>query len=222
MDAVLTPIEARIIGCLIEKEMTTPEYYPLTLKALTSACNQKSCRSPVMSIGEKGVLCTIDELRSKHWVTQVTITGSRVPRYKHNLQNHYKDLDAPLIALLAVLMLRGAQTSGELRTRTTRMHQFDSLSELETALHALRQVEGGPLVQDVPAASGKREARHAHLLCGEEHLPVETEPADSEPLRIEMKDDQEHITELEERIASLESDVASLKEMFLAFKQELE
>lgn len=207
MDITLTEIEARVIGCLVEKSITTPEYYPLTLNSLTSACNQKSNRDPVMDLTEGQVSEALDNLRyNQHLVWHVTSTGSRVPKYKHDIVDVIGLTDAE-VALLSVLMLRGPQTPGELRSRTGRLHKFESPAEVVTTLDEMQNRETGALVARLPREPGSREQRYAHCLCGEvAAAPAETpeEPSASEP-------GADRMSALENEVGRLRSEVEALK-----------
>lgn len=165
----LTPQEARVIGCLLEKEITTPEQYPLSLNALTSACNQKSNREPVMHMGEQQVQDLLDGLRKKHLVSDQTGFGSRVPKYRHRFCNTGFggfEFSAQEVGLLCVLLLRGPQTVGELRGRTQRLCEFGDVQEAEAALQALMERKDGPFVARLHREAGRRESRYIHLFCG--------------------------------------------------------
>jgi uncharacterized protein YceH (UPF0502 family) len=159
----LTLIEARVLGVLVEKQATVPDTYPLSLNALTAGCNQKTARDPVMTVGDADVLLALDTLRADALV--VESSGSRVSRYEHNLPRAW-GLPGAAVALLAVLMLRGAQTSAELRTNCERLHRFADVSSVEGFLDEL-QAKSPPVVRKLPRAPGEREARWVHLLCGE-------------------------------------------------------
>jgi uncharacterized protein len=200
----LNETEVRVLGSLIEKEITTPDYYPLSLNALVSACNQSSSRDPVVHFGEDLVARTLDDLREKKLVHFVDKAESRVTRYRHVLYEAMS-LTRPTIAVMCVLMLRGPQTIGEIRTRTNRLYDFSSLEEVETTVNSLMSTER-PLIIRLPRQSGQKELRYAHLLAG---LPTptfnETEP---EP-------------ELD-RIGKLEKEVEDLKRQFEQFKKQFE
>jgi uncharacterized protein YceH (UPF0502 family) len=191
----LTPIQARVLGCLMEKKETTPDQYPLTLNAVRTACNQKSSRSPVTSYHEGEVGHAIRELEGMDLVREEW--GARVTRY-HHMVNRALGLHSPGIALLCCLMLRGPQTLGELRTHTHRLHEFDELDDVQYALDRLINNEP-PLVTPMPRQTGQKEGRYAHLLCGTPRLP---EPA-SQPVARQAGG-------LEARVAQLEAEVASL------------
>jgi uncharacterized protein len=170
MKTELTPLEARIIGCLIEKQITTPDQYPLSLNALVNACNQKSNRDPVMELDEATVQHTVDALSKKHLILERSGFGSRVPKYQHrfcNTEFGTLKLDPQELAIVCELLLRGPQTPGELRSRASRMAPFSDVSEIEAALTRLSEREGGPLVTRLAREPGRREARYAHLFSGD-------------------------------------------------------
>lgn len=222
MEFVLSPIEARILGCLIEKGVTTPEYYPLTLNALTSACNQKSNRDPVMSLTDEDVIHAVDDMRyAKHLVTQVTAHGSRVPKYEHNLVNLYK-FSPQGLGLLCVLLLRGPQTVGELRTRTSRLCEFTDLAQVETTLGELAEWGDGPFVTRLPRERGRREVRYAHLLCGEIPVDEAAPEAVPEPARRKVQAEDDRLASLEQDVAALRNELASIRAQFDAFREQFE
>jgi len=162
MQLTLTPIEARVLGALIEKEITTPEYYPLSLNALTNACNQKSNRDPVLRLEESEVRKALNHLEYQSLVRSVSSTDSRVTKFEHRLQDTF-NFYRPEIAVICELLLRGPQTPGELRTRASRMHAFEDLENVHSALSRLEKREP-PLVTVLPRQPGTKEARYAHLL----------------------------------------------------------
>jgi uncharacterized protein YceH (UPF0502 family) len=179
MNIELTAIEARVIGCLIEKQITTPDQYPLSLNALVNASNQKSNRDPVLELDERTVQQTLDDLGRKHFVVEKSGFGSRVPKYQHrfcNTEYGTLKLDPQELAIVCELLLRGPQTPGELRSRASRMAPFSDVSEAESALTRLSEREDGPFVVRLAREPGRRESRYAHLFCGdvsestEEHL----------------------------------------------------
>lgn len=167
----LTFEEARVLGCLIEKETTTPDYYPMTLNAIVTACNQTSSRDPVVSFDERTVIQALEGLKARQLVFQVTLAGARTQKYKHNLPACFPHLDKPGMALLCTLILRGPQTVGELRQRTERMQSFPGLAAVEAELTKLIEYPGGPLVAGLPPGGGRKVASFAHLLCGEVAAP---------------------------------------------------
>jgi len=170
MRVELDSLQARVIGCLIEKQVATPDQYPLSLHALVSACNQKSNRDPVMSLDEPTVQSTIDALSRKHLVLERSGFGSRVPKYQQlfcNTEYGTLKFSAQELAVVCELLLRGAQTPGELRSRASRLAAFGDVSEVEAVLRGLEQRESGPLVARLPREPGRRESRYRHLFGGE-------------------------------------------------------
>lgn len=207
MDFVLDHEELRVIGCLLEKEATTPDQYPLSLNALTLACNQKSNREPVMQLEETQVQAILDRLSHKHLIREEHGFGSRVAKYKHrfcNTEFSELQLTAAEKAVVCVLLLRGPQTPGELRTRTQRLFDFGDVNAVEQTLDALAQSEP-PRVVRLPREPGKRESRYCHLF-GEE-IPQ------AEVSALPQGDDAcaERIQQLEENVAQLQQEVAELK-----------
>ena len=175
MDIHLDDIEARVLGCLIEKELTTPDYYPLTLNSLTAACNQKSNRDPVMSVKETDVVRALDRLRTKHLSGERYGAGMRVAKYEHRIQDKWL-LEAEDVAVLGVLLLRGPQTQGEIRGRSGRMFPFTDIEEVERTLSGLKDREEGPFVLKLPRQPGQKESRFAHLLSGSPTLKPLRQP----------------------------------------------
>jgi uncharacterized protein YceH (UPF0502 family) len=211
MTTILTDIEARVLGSLIEKQVTTPEYYPLTLNALTLACNQKNNRNPVTSYSENQVADAIESLREKNLAYVFYGSSSRVPKYKH-VMPEVMHLSHPELALMCVLMLRGAQTLGELRGNGGRLHEFSSLEEVEETLNGLISREPEPLVVRLPRQPGQKDGRFAHLLSGE--VSIE---AVSEPERVVLRR-----AGLEERVEALAAEVEKLKTQFEEFRKQFE
>jgi uncharacterized protein len=172
MKIELSPIEARVIGCLIEKQITTPDQYPLSLNALVSACNQKSNRDPILDLEERVVQQAVDDLGRRHFVVEKSGFGSRVPKYQHrfcNTEYGTLKLDPLELAIVCELLVRGPQTPGELRTRAARMAPVGDVSEVEAALTRLSGREDGPFVVRLAREAGRRDSRWAHLFSG----PVE-------------------------------------------------
>jgi len=218
MEYSLNDVEIRVLGCLIEKELATPEYYPLTLNALTNACNQKSNRAPVMALEETDVVRALDNLRFKRFAHQ-SAEGVRSAKYCHNLEGLLQ-LEPEELAVLSELLLRGPQTVGELRTRAERMRPFADLAAVETVLQQLADHEI-PLVVQLPRQPGRKEPRFAHLLSGMPDLTEETaQPV--EPARRQVMAENERLAELEGEVASLRSEVAELRGMLAAFKAQFE
>ncbi|MBZ5509821.1 MAG: YceH family protein [Acidobacteriia bacterium] len=216
MNPVLNPMEARVLGALIEKDITTPDYYPLSLNALVNACNQKSNRDPVMSLDENAVRDALYSLNEKGLAGAVSSADSRVSKYEHRLQETY-NLPRGETAILCVLLLRGPQTPGELRGRTERMFQFNDLSEVQAVLQRLIQREGS-LVKMLARQPGTKEARYAHLLCGE----VEGAEAASEAVVTSASLDGGRITRLEIEVGNLKSEVAALRQQFEDFRKQFQ
>ena len=212
MNIELSAYEARVIGSLIEKEQTTPEQYPLSLNALTNACNQKSSREPVMSLDEGIVQETVDGLIKKRLVSEKTGFGSRVVKYQHRFCNtDFGDLafSPQELGIICVLLLRGAQTPGELRIRSERLCKFNDVHETEAVLERLMQREDGPFVVRLPREPGKRESRYAHLFCGDVELPLAAEEADvSGPASDSGRDRLEH---MEKELQALREEVEIIK-----------
>ena len=199
----LTAHEARIIGCLLEKQVTTPEQYPLSVNAVVTACNQKTNREPVMSLAESDVQDLLDELVKRHYLRTVSGFGNRVTKYEQRFCNsEFGDLKltAAEVAIVTTLLLRGAQTPGELRTRASRMHEFSDMQEVEQTLEGLAAREDGPYVVRLAREPGKRESRYMHLFCDDMDSLITVVEAVSPP-----NDD------LQARVEALESEVAELK-----------
>ncbi|MDO6561887.1 DUF480 domain-containing protein [Amphritea sp. 1_MG-2023] len=214
MDMHLSLLQTRVIGCLIEKEKTTPDQYPLTLNALTTACNQKSNRDPVMELSDTEVQTVIDELTQKRLIREESGFGSRVAKYKHrfcNTEFSELKLSEQELAIICTLFLRGPQTPGELRSRTHRLCSFRDVHETETVLQAMSQRDELPLVVRMPREAGKRESRYAHLLSGEVEAADASEYSAASQDTATPRISQETIHSLEQRIAALEATVAALQ-----------
>jgi uncharacterized protein YceH (UPF0502 family) len=213
MNIQLSALEARVIGSLIEKAITTPDQYPLSLNALTNACNQKSNRDPVLELEERAVQETLDGLAKKHLVLERSGFGSRVPKYQHRFCNTgfgSLEFTPQATAILCELMLRGPQTPGELRGRASRMADFHDVSEVENTLQALATREDGPFVVKLPRESGRRDSRYAHLFGG----PIEIAEAAEEPARPQEPRGPslgERVATLEQAVAELRAEVAALR-----------
>ncbi|WP_354691228.1 YceH family protein [Phytobacter sp. RSE-02] len=211
----LSAMEARVIGCLLEKQITTPEQYPLSVNAVVTACNQKTNREPVMNLSEHEVQEILDTLVKRHYLRTVSGFGNRVTKYEQRFCNsEFGDLKlSPAeVAIITTLLLRGAQTPGELRGRAARMHEFNDMGEVESALENLAQREDGPYVVRLPREPGKRESRYMHLFSGDVETlinVVETvSPLDSD-------------NDLASRIEALENDVAELKQRLASLLEHL-
>jgi uncharacterized protein YceH (UPF0502 family) len=184
MNIELSPIEARVIACLIEKQITTPDQYPLSLNALVNACNQKSNRDPLMAADEAAIQTTVDQLARKHLVIEKSGFGSRVPKYQHRFCNtEFGSLKftPQELAIVCELLLRGPQTPGELRTRAARMASFSEVGQVEAALESLSSRADGPFVVRLPREPGRRDSRYAHLFSGAVTIPAVAEESIAEP-----------------------------------------
>ena len=213
MDMQLTANEARVIGCLIEKQVTTPDQYPLTLNALTNACNQKSNREPVMELDETQVQGTLDALSNRRLVSEKFVVGSRVPKYLHrfcNTEFSALKLSPQELGLICALLLRGPQTPGELRTRTQRLCTFKDVHEVQSVLDGLARRDGGPLVVQLAREPGRRESRYAHLFSG---LPAEDAAVAASPASPAPAGDAERLANLEQQVAQLQDEVAALRRL---------
>lgn len=219
MENLLNDIEARVLGCLIEKELTTPEYYPLSLNALTNACNQKSNRDPVMALGEQDVVRALDSLRFKQ-LALVSANGGRVPKYRHLLAEKMQLVSSEM-ALVGELLLRGPQTMGELRTRAERMHAFADLAGVEEVLRELMERDQ-PLIVRLARQAGRKEARYAHLFSGEPELSAEENSPPPEAARMRVMGENGRITQLEGEVAALRAEVAELRQVVEEFKLQFE
>jgi uncharacterized protein YceH (UPF0502 family) len=218
VEIVLTDVEARVLGSLVEKEATTPDYYPLSLNALLNACNQKSNRHPVMNLDENVVRDALLSLNEKGLAGAASGADSRVTKYEHRLQEVF-NFSRPEIAALCVLLLRGAQTPGELRGRTERLHRFNDLEEVHAALQHLMKRQP-PLAKVLPRQPGTKEARYAHLLSGD----VEAwEPEAAAAASAESSSaDSERLARLEDQVAALQKELTDLKQQFAEFRKQFE
>ena len=200
-----TATEARVIGCLLEKQVTTPEQYPLSVNAVTMACNQKSNREPVLNLSDNDVQDNLDELVKRHFLRTVSGFGNRVTKYEQRFCNSEfgaLKLSAAEVAIMTTLLLRGAQTPGELRSRASRMHEFSDMQEVEQTLEALATRDDGPFVLRLAREPGKRESRFMHLFSGE----VDTQTYAAEA--VSGHNDDALVT----RVEALENEVAELKQ----------
>ena len=211
MELRLTEVEVRVLGSLIEKDITTPEYYPLSLNALMNACNQKSNRDPVMQLDEDTVRASLDGLQEQRMAGPARGADSRVTKYEQRLQEVF-NFTRPEIAVLCVLLLRGPQTPGELRVRAERLHRFEALDDVQSALQKLMQREP-PLVKVLPRQPGTKEARYAHLLAGDVVGAEASQAVDTS---------HEHHSTGAERLGRLEEEVAELRRQLSEMKDQLE
>src|SRR6266849_8853498 len=218
MEFRLTETEVRVLGSLIEKDITTPEYYPLSLNALLNACNQKSNRDPVMQLDKDAVRDALEGLQAQRLAGPARGADSRVTKYEQRWQEVF-NFTRPEIAVLCVLLLRGPQTPGELRGRAERMHRFEALEDVQSALQKLMQRDP-PLVKVLPRQPGTKESRYAHLLAGDVEV-LDAKPA-AEPQLAPASAGGERIGRLEEEIALLHKEIADLKQQFAQFRKQFE
>ena len=218
MDDLLTDVETRVLGSLIEKEMTTPDYYPMSLNALTNACNQSSNREPVVHYDEATVAGAIESLRKRSLVRVVQQSGSRVFKYRH-LVNETLGLVSRQAAVLGVLMLRGPQTLGELKTRASRLTTFESLDDVETSLEQLIARAPSPLAAALERRPGQKEVRYAHLLSG---LPTYDAVDAPEPAGASGPRGADRLAALEATVEELRREVADLRSQLEAFRKQFD
>jgi uncharacterized protein YceH (UPF0502 family) len=218
LDILLNEVEARVLGALIEKDITTPDYYPLSLNALVNACNQKNNRDPVMALDENAVRDALASLQQQRLVGPASGADSRVTKYEHRLQEVF-NFDRREVAVLCVLLLRGPQTPGELRGRTERMYQFEALDDVQSTLQKLMQREP-PLAKMLPRQPGTKEARYAHLLSGDVQVPESA----AAPVRATgaASHDDDRVTRLEDEVAELRREIADLKQQLEGFRRQFE
>ena len=226
LEPALTDVEVRILGSLIEKEVTTPDNYPLSLNALTLACNQTSNREPVMQLDEAAVNAAIVALRRRSLLRAIQPSGSRVTKYSH-LLGEALDLDARELAVLDVLMLRGPQTAGELNARTGRLAEFADLAQIETTLEALMSRQADALVVMLPRRAGQKEVRYAHLLSGTPSTPEVVDSADSEAAPIprglaDTASTKDEIALLQRTVEELKAELAALRAQFDEFRAQFQ
>lgn len=219
MPTLLNDVEVRVLGSLVEKQVTTPEYYPLTLNSLTLACNQKNNRNPVTGYDESTVMRALETLREKNLVYVFYGSNSRVPKYKH-VAPEVLHLNSQELALMCVLWLRGPQTPGELKDRAARLYEFSNLEEIEQTLNVLSSKEPDPLVTRLQRHAGQKEARFAHLLCGEPQIEFTNET--EAPRRTARVGETERVSALEQQVQSLRADVNALQQQFEDFKKQFE
>jgi uncharacterized protein YceH (UPF0502 family) len=213
---VLNSAEARVLGALVEKDITTPDYYPLSLNALINACNQKNNREPVTNFDEETVRLALRNLSDKQLAGMARGADGRVTKYEHRLQEVF-NFTRPETAILCVLLLRGPQTPGELRGRGERMHRFEDLDEVLSGLQQLMRREP-PLAKALGRRPGTKEIRYAHLLSGD----VEAWEPPAETASSSGSADAERLIQLEEQVATLRSEVAELKQQMADFRKQFE
>ncbi|HXM21738.1 MAG TPA: DUF480 domain-containing protein [Terriglobales bacterium] len=220
MNIILNQVETRVLGSLIEKDVTTPDYYPLSLNALVNACNQKNNRDPVMNLDEEAVGQALNTLQEKRLAGPTSSADSRVTKYEHRLQEAF-NFTRGETAILCVLLLRGPQTPGELRGRTERMHRFEDLTEVQSTLQRLMQRDP-PLVRVLPRQPGTKEARYMHLLAGDVEDAADVVRAPSPAFVPSNSGDTDRITRLEDETADLRKEVADLKQQLASFRKQFE
>jgi uncharacterized protein len=216
---ILNPTEVRVLGSLVEKQLTTPDYYPLSLNGLTNACNQLSNREPVVKYDEETVSQALDSLREKKLVWLFRGADSRVPKFGHIFPEAF-DLGQKEVAALCVLMLRGPQTVGEIRGRTGRLYNFDSLAEVEQTLEGLINRDAQNLVVKLPRQAGRKDHRYAHLLSGD--VEVDETPISEPGNHPRAASASERVQHLEEDVESLRRRIAELEQQFTSFKKQFE
>src|SRR5579863_2722950 len=222
MDLVLNEVEARVLGSLVEKDVTTPDYYPLSLNALVNACNQKNNRDPVMNLDEDVVRQALDTLQAKRLAGPTSSADSRVTKYEHRMQEVF-NFTRGETAILCVLLLRGPQTPGELRGRTERMHHFEDLTEVQSALQRLMQREPA-LARVLPRQPGTKESRYMHLLSGDAENVGVRDPSATRAPSTPVADsvDDERIAQLETEVAQLRREMSDLKQQLASFRKQFE
>ena len=218
MDFLLTEIDVRVLGSLLEKDLTTPEYYPLSLNALVNACNQKSNRDPVMRVDEGAVRDALSRLQEWRMAGPAGSADSRVTKYEHRLQEKF-NFTRPEVAVLCVLLLRRAQTPGELRGRTERMYRFETLDDVQSALQKLTQRQS-PLVKVLPRQPGTKESRWVHVLSRDVLVPEPPQVVRSATEHVALAD-PERIASLEEEMAALRREVSEMKDQLERFRKSL-
>jgi len=218
VETLLSSVEARVLGSLMEKDVTTPDYYPLSLNALLNACNQKSSRDPVMNLDEGAVREALNTLRDKGLAGAASGTDSRVAKYEHRVQEKF-NFTRGETAIVCVLLLRGAQTPGELRGRTERIHRFEELLDVNSTLQRLIDREP-PLVKMLSRQPGTKEARYMHLFCGDIEVPEAAPVANL--IGASASIESERISRLEDQVRSLRDDIAEVKQQLADFRKQFE
>ncbi|MBI3651976.1 MAG: YceH family protein [Acidobacteria bacterium] len=220
MKFILNEVEIRVLGAMIEKQITLPDYYPLSLNALSNACNQKSSRNPVVAYDEQTVMRALDSLRDKGLAWVFKGADSRVLKYGHVFAKSY-ELNELEVAVMCVLMLRGAQTPGEIRSRCNPLWNFDNLEEVEATIQGLMEKDTGALIVKLPKQAGTKESRFMHLLGGD--VPVDyQEAAPRETATHKPRIEEERLAKLEDEVAALRHALAQLQEQFSDFKKQFE
>lgn len=219
MDILLNDIEVRVLGSLVEKELTTPEYYPLSLNSLTNACNQKSNRDPVLALTEDDVVRALDSLRFKQLAVTSADSG-RVPKYRHLLAEKLGFVTAEL-AVLCELLVRGPQTAGELRTRCERMYHFSDAAVMDDVLKELA-VRETPFIFLLPRQPGRKESRYTQLFSGMPEIEAITVTSAAEPARIRVNAENERIAALENEVVEIRSEIVELQRVIAEFRAQFE
>ncbi len=220
---ILTDIETRVLGSLIEKDITTPDYYPLSLNALVHACNQKNNRDPIMSLDESTVRDALTSLQEKRLAGPAGGADSRVAKFEHRLQEVF-NFDRREIAVVGVLLLRGPQTPGEIRSRTERMYHFEALDDVVSTLERIAQREP-PLARMLPRQPGTKESRYAHLFSGEPKIAVPTEGSNTTGTNAPVcagLNSADRLTALEEEVGRLRADLSEVQQQLAAFRKQFE
>jgi uncharacterized protein len=220
MDIILNDVETRVLGSLVEKDVTTPDYYPLSLNALVNACNQKNNRDPVMNLDEGAVREALSTLQEKRLAGPTGSADSRVTKYEHRLQEAF-NFTRGETAVLCVLLLRGPQTPGELRGRTERMHRFEDLTEVQSTVQRMMQSDP-PLVRVLPRQPGTKESRYKHLLAGDVEDAADVAQPRSSAFVASHSHDANRITHLENLVSDLRKEVADLKQQLANFRKQFE
>jgi len=214
----LTETEVRVLGSLIEKDITTPDYYPLSLNALVNACNQKNNRDPVMTLNEDSVRQALDSLQERRMAGPAGGADSRVTKYEHRLQEVF-NFDRRETAMICVLLLRGPQTPGELRGRSERMYHFETLDDVQSAIQKLTERQP-PLVRVLPRQAGTKESRYMHLFAGDAGIPAEADSPNAYPPRGEKQLDSSRLSLLENEISELKRAVGELRQQLVEFRDQ--
>jgi uncharacterized protein len=220
MNLLLTDIETRVLGSLIEKDINTPDYYPLSLNALVNACNQKNNRDPVMNLDEESVRQALESLQEKRLAGPASGADSRVTKFEHRLQEVF-NFDRREVAVICVLLLRGPQTPGELRGRTDRMYHFEALEDVVSTLDRLAQRDPA-LVRVLPRQPGTKELRYAHLFSGEPEIADVVVSAPASGSSTEHESNNDRLFQLEEEVARLRSELADVQQQLAAFRKQFE
>jgi uncharacterized protein len=230
MEMNIDPVGVRVLGALIEKEATTPEYYPMSINALVNACNQKSNRDPVMQLSEETVLNAVKDLNGKHVLWNRTVAGARVMKYEHNVKAAF-NLSNQELAVMCVLMLRGPQTIGEIRLRSERQHAFETIEDAEKVVKELMSRDDGPFVMELPRQPGRKEPRFVHLLSGKQWADEYAQTAETAAasvitgdsiIGIGGKSTNDRISELEAMVSELQGQMSGLRQDFDRFRTLLE